>query len=178
MDTVANLGSTSQHALSPEKLKQFFISHLNRIYCAKSHLQEWLPEMRVYAHFNDLINAISETLVDVEKQISRMEEIYILLDIKPSFENCEGVIGLIEDTFSVIQQGTNDLQSRDLSILFYLQNIESIEMTSFKMLRLAAPQLDKKEIKQLLKENFDEASEDLALLNVITSSYFRLARKR
>jgi len=163
----------ARHTLNPEKTNRFFIDHLNRIYCAKSHLQDRLPEMRTSAYFTDLVHAITETLVDVEQQISRMNEIYLLLGIKPGFESCAGILGLIEDAFSAIHQGGDDPQTRDLSILFYLQNIESIEMASFKMLKLAAPQLERKKIKQLLKENFDEASDDLALLRLITFRYFR-----
>ena len=127
--------------LHPQKLVAFFINHLNRIYCAKSHLQKNLPEMREHAHFADLINAITETLID--------------------------------DTLSAISQETNDPEMSDLSILFYLQNIEAIEMASFKMLNLAAPKLGHKDIKQLLKENFDEAQEDLVLLQEITSKYLQ-----
>jgi ferritin-like metal-binding protein YciE len=159
--------------LHSRKLIAFFINHLNRIYCAKSHLQKNLPEMREHAHFGDLINAITETLVDVEKQISRMDNIYTILGIKPGFEDCLGVIGLIEDTFSAISQEAEDPEMSDLSILFYLQNIEAIEMASFKMLNLAAPKLEQKGIKQLLKENFDEAQQDLVLLQQITSKYLQ-----
>jgi len=159
--------------LQSRKLFAFFTNHLNRIYCAKSHLQERLPAIREHAHFTDLTNAITETLVDVEKQISRMDEIYAILDVKPGFEDCLGVIGLIEDAFSAISQEADDPEMSDLSILFYLQNIEAIEMASFKMLNLAAPKLGNKNIKQLLKENFDEAQDDLALLQQITSKYLQ-----
>lgn len=165
--------NAAQHVLDPAQINRFFIDHLNRIYCAKSHLQERLPEMRSFANFIDLVNAITETLVDVEQQISRMDEIYFLLGVKPGFDNCKGVIGLIEDAFSAIHQRGDDPQTRDLSILFYLQNIESIEMASFKMLKLAAPKMERKEIKQLLKENFDEAKADLLLLHLITARYFK-----
>ena len=176
METKSELqGIRATHVLNPNKLKQFFIAHLNRIYCAKSHLQERLPEIRRYAHFTNLEHAITEMLVDVEKQISRMDNIYELLAIKPGFENCDGLIGFIDDTFVAIHQQSDDYPSCDLSILFYLQNIESIEMTSFKILKLATPRLKKKEIKQLLKENFDEAGEDLTLLYLITASYFQPA---
>jgi len=165
-------GSLPQGALSAEKLHSFFINHLNRIYCAKSHLQERLSEIRTYAHYTDLIHAITDIVVDVEQQISRMDKIFSLMDIKPGVENCQGVLGLIEDVFSAIGQQRHDPVMRDLSILFYLQNIESIEMASFKMLKLAAPAIDKIEIRELLKENFDEASEVLALLQLITEKYF------
>lgn len=158
--------------LHPEKLKVFFINHLNRIYCAKSHLQERLPEIREHAHFTDLVHAVTETMVDVEKQISRMDKIYWLLEIKPGFETCQGIIGLMEDLFTAICRNSAELVMRDLSILFYLQNIESIEMASFKMLNLASPKLGENKIKQLLKDNFNEAKEDLTLLQLISAKYF------
>src|ERR1700754_5281761 len=113
MNSDHDLLSTSP--LSAENLSHFFISHLNRIYCAKSHLQERLPEIRVHAHFSDLIHAITETLIDVEKQVSRMDEIYLLMGLQHNFENCQGVIGLIEDTFSAINQERQDPEMCDLS---------------------------------------------------------------
>jgi len=67
MEKPINLSGLPTKALSEDKLKNFFISHLNRIYCAKSHLVERLPEMKLQAHFNDLKHAIEETLEDVEK---------------------------------------------------------------------------------------------------------------
>jgi hypothetical protein len=37
--------------LDPKELRQFFISHLNRIYCAKSRLVEKLPELGKRSHY-------------------------------------------------------------------------------------------------------------------------------
>jgi ferritin-like metal-binding protein YciE len=162
------------NVLNPEKLNQFFTSQLNRIYCAKSHVLRRLPEIGNHAHFTDLKYAITETVTDVERQIERMDQIFLLLETKPGFEHCQGVTGIIDDAFSAIHREADDPELRDLSILFYLQNIEGIEMASFKMLKMAAPKLDKKEIRQLLRENFDEAHEDLALLQHITSTYFNV----
>jgi ferritin-like metal-binding protein YciE len=164
--------------LSASKLHLFYINHLNRIYCAKSHLRERLPEIQEHAHFIDLYQAITETLSDVEKQISRMDKIYKLLTVEPDFDSCNGIIGLIEDTFSAIHEQSNEPEMRDLSILFYLQNIESIEMASFKMLKLTATGTAKKKIRDLLKENFDEACKDLALLQLITAKYFKSTHVR
>jgi len=61
--------------LAPEKLKKFFIRHLNRIYCAKLHLVHRLPEIADLAHFNDLQQAIAETIEEVKMQIARMRDI-------------------------------------------------------------------------------------------------------
>jgi len=157
--------------LGPAKLKQFFIHHLDRIYAAKAHLVAKLPLILDEVHFRDLHLAITETIADVEKQIARMEIIYALLDVKVSNESCHGLIGLVEDAFDAIMRQKKDPALRDLSIIFYMQNIESVEMASFQILQMAAVKIKNKQIKQLLKENYDEAKADRALLLLISANY-------
>lgn len=60
---------------------------------------------------------------------------------------------------------------RDMSIIFYLQNIESVEMASFQVLQMAAVKLKNRQIRQLLKENYDEAKADRTLLLLIAAKY-------
>ena len=166
-----SIGSDMKMKLGPDKLKPFFIDHLNKIYCAKAHLLERLPEIGLQAQFSDLKYAITETLEDVEKQIARMDEIYTLLETRPSIANCKGLAGMVEDAYEAIHEQNTDTELRDLSILFYMQNIESVEMASFQVLEIAAVKLKDKQIIQLLKENLDEAKADKALLLLITAKY-------
>jgi ferritin-like metal-binding protein YciE len=49
---------------------------------------------------------------------------------------------------------------RDLSVAFYMQNIESMEVASFQVLQMAAVKLKNKQIKQLTRENYDETKSD------------------
>jgi ferritin-like metal-binding protein YciE len=157
--------------LGTDKIQSFFITHLDRIYSAKSHLIKHLPEMEDLANFTDLQNAISTTRKEVKKQISRMHEIYGLLNAKMSVESHKGLIGMVEDAFSAIKQQKTDPALRDMSMLFYLQNIESVEMTSFQMLQIAAVKLRNQQIKQLLQQNFESAKADKALLQMLTVKY-------
>lgn len=157
--------------LGSEKLKLFLIKHLDRIYAAKLHLVSKLPSLASEAEFADLKNAICETVEDVEKQIARMEVIYSLLDAEVSKGSIHGLTGLIEDAFEAIGEQQGEPELRDLSIIFYLQNIESVEMASFQILQMAAVKLKNKHINQLLKENYDEAKEDRTLLLLISSKY-------
>ena len=157
--------------LGSEKLKIFFIKHLDRIYGAKLHLVSKLPSLAAEVEFADLKNAILETVADVEKQIARMEVIYSLLDAEVSTGSIHGLTGLIEDAFEAIDEQIGEGELRDLSIIFYLQNIESVEMASFQILQMAAIKLKNKHINQLLKENYDEAKADRTLLLLISSKY-------
>lgn len=157
--------------LGSEKLKTFFLDHLNRIYSAKLHLIERLPLLYSEAYFPDLQNAIADTIENVEKQIARMELIYTLLDKEAGPTNVVGLTGLIDDAFDAIQHQKDEAELRDLSIVFYLQNIESVEMASFQILQMAAVKIKNDQVAQLLKENFEEAKADRALFLLISTKY-------
>lgn len=154
-----------------DKLRTFFIGHLDKIYCAKMHLITKLPSLLEKAHFTNLKSAIIETISHVEQEISRMELIYMILDSNYSDCNAKGLTGLVEDAFAAIKEQEADKELRDLAILFYLQNIESVEMASFQILQMAAVKLKNKQIAALLKENFEEAKADRTLFLLIASKY-------
>jgi ferritin-like metal-binding protein YciE len=157
--------------LGAEKLKKFFVKHLDRIYFAKAHLVNKLPQLKNEVYFNDLQLAIQETVDDVEKQMARMEVIYELLDSKITNGSIHGLTGLVDDAFEAIREQEGEAELRDMSIIFYLQNIESVEMASFQVLQMASVKLKNKQVKQLLQENYDEARADRTLLLLIAAKY-------
>lgn len=152
-------------------LLDFFLNHLNRIFCAKSQLVEKLPQLRRSAHFRDLEQAIGETVEVVAIQMARMEQIYIMLDSINHFEHCTGLIGLLDEAFQAIGPQAENASFRDLSILFYMQIIESVEVTSFGILMHIADKLQRPDVEQLLRECYDEAKEDRVLLKEISNYY-------
>jgi len=153
------------------KLKTFFLSHLDKIYSAKQHLIGRLPELLAQASFADLRAAIIQTVEHVENEVSRMELMYTKLDSPPPDFNEKGLSGIVEDAFQAIKEHGSDKELRDLSILFYLQNIESLEMASFQVLQMAAVKLKDKQVATLLKENYEEAKADRTLFLLITGKY-------
>jgi ferritin-like metal-binding protein YciE len=80
-------------------------------------------------------------------------------------------VGLVDDAFEDIKLHSKEPELRDLSIAFYMQNIESVEMASFQVLEMAAVKLKNKQIKQLIRENYDEAKADRTLLLLITAKF-------
>jgi len=157
--------------LGSEKLKIFFLKHLDRIYAAKLHLVSKLPALANEAVFSELKNAIQDTVDEVEKQIARMQLIYTLLDAEVSKGSIYGLSGMIDDAFEAINEQVGEPELQDLSIIFYLQNIASVEMSSFQILQMAAIKLKDKQVAQLLKENYVEAKSDRILLLLISSKY-------
>ena len=106
--------------LGSEKLKIFFVAHLNRIYHAKAHLVNRLPQLKGEVYYDDLQMAIQETVEDVEKQIARMEVIYELLDEQISKGSINGLTGLIDDAFGAAKDLNLDYIAVPLLAKFYV----------------------------------------------------------
>lgn len=157
--------------LTIQDLNEFFVHHLNKVYSAKTHLLKRLPEILYQAHFSDLEGAIFDTIEIVRNQRERMEEIYQIMDATIHDGNINGLKGLIDDSFDEIKSYQNNPELRDMSIMFYMTNIEATEMASFQILQLLAVKIGNDTIKRLIKENFDEAQSDKALLLLITTKY-------
>lgn len=154
-----------------EKLEIFFIEHLDKIYCAKSHLIERLPKLIPHVHFPELKEAMVQTLENVRTEISRMDLIYALIEADYSSCSNRGLIGFVDDAFAAIDRQSSDERLRDLSLLFYLQNIESVEMASFQMLQMTAIKLKNRQIGNLLKENYEQAKANRTFLLLVATKY-------
>lgn len=168
MEITVNEGDTR---LSRERLHRFFISHLDRIYCAKTHMLDLFRNIAELAHARDIYLAVQETADDIQKQIARMEEIYNIMSAGYNESTCVGMVSMLDEARAAVHDAELEGPLRDLSILFYLQNIESIEAASFQVLQLVSRSLDMPEVEQLVRENFDEAKEDRALLMTIARQY-------
>jgi ferritin-like metal-binding protein YciE len=172
MDKGQDSGLTS-YTIDPEILRSFFTDNLNRIYCGKSHLSKRLSEISEQVGLSDLKHALMQTLEELQVQLARMDEAYTLLGIEHTFESCKGMICLLENAFLSVHLQNDNIEVRDLSILFYLLNVESIELASFQTLEILAVQLSNERVKQILRENFEEARTDRALMLMIASKYVK-----
>ena len=161
----------SQTPIGSEKIHTFFIEHLNRIYCAKSHLAERLPEIYEGAGFADLKFAIKETIISTEKQLARIDKIYELLGLQYSFEKCQALITFLENGFADLQLHSEQLQVRDLMIVSYLYQLDAVEMSSAQILQFVTTEIMNQQIKQLLKDNYNEAKAESVLLLLLIEKY-------
>jgi ferritin-like metal-binding protein YciE len=157
--------------LQPADLKRYFISHMNKIYCAKKHLSDNLPAVLNVASSTDLKESIEQTINDIRLELVRLDEIFQI--IKEVYEpgTCKFFSGLIEDLFNTVKQEHGNLPLQDLGIIYYLQNIESLEMASFHALQMAAVKFKNEEINQLLKDNFDQSKAERTLLRLLTAKF-------
>ena len=152
-------------------LEKFFIRHLNKIYAAKKLLALEMTQMIGQVHFSDLREAMLHTVESVKSQIERMDQIYSILQAEFSEADSCGLRSLVEDSFKDIEHYRGNPELRDMSILFYLHNIECIEMASFQMLEMGSVKLKNDQVKRLIKQNYEDAKADRTLFLLISAKY-------
>jgi ferritin-like metal-binding protein YciE len=159
------------NSLNPSDLKKLFVHQLNRVNCTKGYLIRNLPKLAEIASFKTMKMAIAEAHDDVQKQQSRIDEIYELLEAKPSDEGCEVVKAVIEEAYGLGNRDGKTVVMNDMDIILYMQLIENMEYTSFRMLKLINEFLGDNHITQLLAECCDENIDNAHLFTLITEEY-------
>lgn len=121
--------------MDDDLLKKIFLEHLNYIYYGKQHLVDFFVEVKDIATLTVLKHAIQEGIDDTVSQTRQMDEIFTAIKESPSKTNTLGIKALtLEAYLAAIKAGKTPLE-RDVFILFYLQQIEGIEITYFKVLK-------------------------------------------
>lgn len=150
-------------------LKKTFLEHLNYIYYGKHHLIKFFTEVKDIAKLQVLKMAIQEGIDDTKKQIAQMDEIFETINERPSQTNTLGIKAItLEAYLAAIKAGKTPLE-RDVFILFYLQQIEGIEITYFKVLRNLAKAIGYSN--KFLDQTFDIAVDNNILFETIYKEY-------
>jgi ferritin-like metal-binding protein YciE len=150
-------------------LKKTFLEHLNYIYFGKHHLINFFEEVKEIAKLTVLKHAIQEGIGDTESQITQMDEIYSAIAETPSKTSTLGIKAMtLEAYITTIKAGKTPLE-RDVFILFYLQQIEGIEITYFKVLKNLAKAIGYSNT--FLDQPFDLAVENKILFEQIYKEY-------
>jgi ferritin-like metal-binding protein YciE len=152
-----------------DHLKKMFLEHLNSIYFGKQHLLDFFNEIEIIASLQQLKLAVDELRTDTNNQILQMDEIYRSIQKASSKTSILGMKGMtLEAYLSVIRSGKSPLE-RDVFILFYLQIIEGIEITYFKVLKNLAKAIGYSNT--FLDQPFDTAVENKLLFEAIYKEY-------
>ncbi len=150
-------------------LKKTFLEHLNYIYYGKHHLLDFFNEVKGIATLKVLQMAIQEGIDDTESQVAQMDEIYKIIGETPSKISTLSLKAMtLEAYLTAIRAGKTKLE-KDVFILFYLQQIEGIEVTYFKVLKNLAKAIGYSST--FLDQPFDLAVDNKILFESIYQEY-------
>jgi len=173
--STASKSTASKSSKAPAKsdaasdLKDFFEDALKDIYWAEKALTKALPKMEKNATHPDLKKAISSHLAETEVQISRLEECFKALGLKPEAKKCDAMQGLLDEGKGIMEE-TKAGAIRDVGIIAASQKIEHYEIATYGSLAAYAKVLGEKKCLSNLLATLKEEKNCDKLLSTIAET--------
>jgi ferritin-like metal-binding protein YciE len=167
-DTLASL-QPKEVQIDDKLLKKTFLEHLNYIYYGKQHLVKFFNEIKEIAKLTVLKQAIQECIEDTGNQLAQLDDIYVAIAENPSTTNTLTIKATMLEAYLVAIRAGKTALEKDVFILFYLQQIEGIEITYFKVLKNLAKAVGYSN--SFLDQPFDLAVENRILFESIYNEY-------
>lgn len=172
MPSRANMRLFNGHLkMDEESVRKIFLMQLSNIYSVKTYLADNLPVMAKSASFKDLERAILENVDDIRLQLLRMDVIYDMINETYHPRQCLGVRALTMEAYVISKApGMSNLET-DLSMLYHLNALESLEISSYTALHTLSLSMPHKDMTLLLKQNLDMAKDNKELYDMIIKEY-------
>src|SRR5215472_6651493 len=89
-------------------LRQLYVDELRDLYNAETQMTKALPKMAKASSNAELRQAFEEHLRQTSEHVSRLEEIFDLLNEKATGKRCLGMEGLIKEGAETLQEDYED----------------------------------------------------------------------
>lgn len=162
-------GSAMKEQENP-KLEKFFEDSLKDLYWAEKQLTKALPKMRKAATTVELQNAIEEHTTQTEEHVSRLEQVFEILNKKAQAKKCDGMEGLIAEGEKVVEETDEGSMTRDVGIIVSAQKVEHYEIAAYGSLVQLATTMGLDEVAEILNETLEEEKETDELLTSIAEN--------
>ena len=136
-------------------LQQLYIDELKDLYNAETQLVKALPKMAKASSNAELRQALEEHLRQTSEQVSRLEQIFELLDESPTGARCLGMDGLIKEGAERMQEKYEDAVM-DAAIIGAAQRVEHYEIAGYGTVRALAELLGEDEHVPLIEQTLEE----------------------
>lgn len=141
-----------------DSLETLFKQELKDTYDAEKRLTKAIPKMAKAAQSEDLKTALQQHLEVTKNQVSRLEQVFGLLDAKPQAKTCAGMKGIIEEGEEMMGQDAQGMLG-DLALIGSARRVEHYEIASYSGLIAMAESMGNEEIQDLLRQTLEEEEE-------------------
>ena len=149
-----------------ESLDILFAEEVKDLYDAEKRLVKALPKMAKAAISADLRGSLEDHLEQTKRQVTRLEEIFELLELKPQAKTCAGIKGILEEGDESVAEAKGG-PVNDVVIAAACRKVEHYEIASYRSLHALAVGIGMPEAAELIHETLSEeeaADETLAEL--------------
>jgi ferritin-like metal-binding protein YciE len=139
-----------------DSLKSLLIEQVKDLYDAEKRLTKAIPKLAKASTNEELQTALHEHLDETETQVSRLEQVFELLDERPKAKPCEGMKGLIEEGDEHAKEDYDDDDLRDAMIIGSAQRVEHYEIAGYGTAIAHARLLGLDDVVELLEATLEE----------------------
>ena len=136
-------------------LRELYIDELRDLYNAETQLAKALPKMAKASSNAQLRQAFEEHLRQTSEHVSRLEQIFDMLEEKATGKKCLGMEGLVKEGAETIQEDYEDTVM-DAAVIGAAQRVEHYEIAAYGTAKEFAQQLGEDEHVSLLQQTLDE----------------------
>jgi len=141
--------------MQKDSLRELYIDELRDLYNAETQLVKVLPKMAKASSNPELRQAFEEHLRQTSEQVSRLEQIFDMLEEKPIGKKCLGMEGLVKEAAETMKEDYEDAVM-DAAIIGAAQRVEHYEIAGYGTVREFARLLGEGEHVSLLEETLNE----------------------
>ena len=160
------------------KLQELFIDELKDIYWAEKHLTKALPKMRKASTSEELAKAFEDHLAVTEEHISRLEEVFELMEQPARAKKCDAMEGLVKEGEGIIEDTDEGTATRDAGLIMAAQKVEHYEIATYGSLVQLAKTLGRDDVAHILQSTLNEEKEADELLTNIAVSTINLSAEQ
>lgn len=139
-------------------LRELYIDELRDLYSAETQLTKALPKMAKASSNTELRFAFEEHLRQTSEHVSRLEQIFDMLQEKPTGKKCLGMEGLVKEGAETVRE-EYDGAVMDAGIIGAAQRVEHYEIAAYGTAREFAQLLGEDEHVSLLEQTLEEEKE-------------------
>jgi ferritin-like metal-binding protein YciE len=162
--------STQTSDVAESALNELFIDELKDIYWAEKHLVKTLPKIAKVVTTDELRTAIEDHLAETENHVTRLEQVFEIIEEKATAKKCEAMAGLIKEGDEIISDTEKHSITRDAGVISAAQKIEHYEIASYGTLKSLAGVLGYNEAVELLDATLQEEKNANGLLTKIAEN--------
>ena len=125
---------------APKKLDDLFHNTLKDIYFAEKKIVATLPKMAKAATSPELKKAFEKHKVETEGHVTRLEEVFAMIDAKAVAKTCDAIMGIVKEGEGLIEEYKGSL-ALDPALIAVAQAVEHYEMARYGTLKCWAEEL-------------------------------------
>ena len=154
----------------PKTLDELFHDTLKDIYFAEKKILATLPKMAKAAQSEELRAAFEKHHAETEEHLSRLEQVFEIIEEKPEAKTCAAIVGITEEGAEIMKEYKGS-PALDAGLLAAAQAVEHYEISRYGTLRTWAEELGLEDAVVLLQETLEEEeATDAALTEIAISA--------